>query len=146
MARSCGGGGCAVRLKDPYLSEWKLLNRPVIRSWTALSLRARGFLAPTISLTAIALRRLSSLYGTVDFGRGGGGVGEACARAAETDASHTVTPRDRPCYAHCTGLISVLHDGSDQGAAEQRADGARPVGVDVKVILTPPCIFCIENR
>jgi hypothetical protein len=39
------------------------------------------------------------------------------------------------------GALRVHAGGRDDGAA-----AALPhLGVDIKVILTPPCIFCIEN-
>ena len=32
------------------------------------------------------------------------------------------------------------------GGVRRRGDGRRSLGVDDKVILTPPCIFCMENH
>jgi hypothetical protein len=50
-----------------------------------------------------------------------------------------------PLTPHISFSPRMVHNLSDADPLVRRLAQARGLGVDVKVILTPPCIFCMEN-
>jgi hypothetical protein len=57
---------------------------------------------------------------------------------------------DSQCLGRLAGEVEVLGEGEvveprGEGRGDEAAVRGR-LGADVKVILTPPCIFCVANR
>ena len=98
----------------------------------------------------MALRRAAVYIGD------GGVLVHACA-AFITDTSACEQPLQAPPRARADGTVARATAGSTAPSRRRSSTGRRrgsarsssppptAVGVDIEVILTPPCIFCLEN-